>query len=54
MRKITWMPADVGARPETSGRREKVDTDENGNGGDDYYDGIRYACMVTDSKGVYF
>lgn len=33
---------------------KKVDTDENGNGGDDYYDGIRYACMVTDSKGVYF
>lgn len=31
----------------------KVDTDENGNGGDDWYDGFRYGVMVTNSTGVY-
>jgi hypothetical protein len=30
----------------------KVDTDENGNGGDDWYDAARYAVMVTNSLGV--
>lgn len=31
----------------------KVDTDDQGRGGDDWYDGFRYGVMVTNSTGVY-
>ena len=32
---------------------KKVDMDDNGNGGDDFYDALRYGLMVNNSTGVY-
>jgi phage terminase large subunit len=33
---------------------DKVDIDEDGFGGDDYYDALRYGLMTTNSPGVFF
>lgn len=32
---------------------KKIDTDENGNGGDDPYDDLRYGVMINNSKGAF-